>query len=119
MSTVRHHFVMQYGIDPSYDSYENPLKRSDRILREGRSLYVQHCSSCHGATGQGDSETGKNLNPPPPNIAATSKMPMATDEYLYWTIAEGGVPLGTAMPPFKSFLKEDDIWKLVIYLRSL
>jgi mono/diheme cytochrome c family protein len=48
-----------------------------------------------------------------------SKMPMATDGYLSWTIAEGGVPLQTAMPPFKSILKEDDIWKIIIYLRQL
>lgn len=44
---------------------------------------------------------------------------MTTDGYLYWTIADGGAPLGTAMPPFKSMLKEDQIWKIIIYLREL
>lgn len=46
-------------------------------------------------------------------------MPMATDGYLFWTIAEGGAPVGSAMPAFKQTLKEDDIWKIITYLRTL
>ena len=46
-------------------------------------------------------------------------MPIATDGYLYWTIAEGGTPLGTAMPPFKNVLKDAEIWKVISYLREL
>lgn len=46
-------------------------------------------------------------------------MPMASDGYLLWTISEGGVPVGTAMPPFKGALKEDDIWAIITYVRGL
>jgi len=46
-------------------------------------------------------------------------MPMATDGYLFWTIVEGGVPIGTAMPPFKGALKDNDIWKIILYMRNL
>jgi mono/diheme cytochrome c family protein len=28
------------------------------------------------------------------------------------------VPFGTGMPPFKGNLKEDEIWKIVMYLRE-
>lgn len=62
---------------------------------------------------------GKGLNPPPADIAATVKMPTATDSYLYRSIAEGGVPLNTAMPPFKAILKPDEIWKIVLFVRRL
>jgi hypothetical protein len=46
-------------------------------------------------------------------------MPMASDSYLLWTISEGGVPVGGAMPPFKGSTKEEDIWRIIIYLRLL
>lgn len=118
MSMIRHRFVMQNGIGPGYASKANPLKRTAKNIEDGKRLYQQNCALCHGPTGLGNGEEGKSLNPPPANIAAFSKMPMATDGYLYWTIAEGGVPLGTAMPQFKGTLKEDEIWKIIIYLRE-
>ena len=118
MSMTRHHFVMQNGIGPSYASKANPLKHTAKNIEDGKRLYQQNCALCHGPTGLGNGEAGKSLNPPPADIASFSKMPMATDGYLYWTIAEGGVPLGTAMPQFKGTLKEDEIWKIIIYLRE-
>jgi hypothetical protein len=117
-SMVRHHFVRHHGIDPRYAAKVNPLNATAANLQEGKRLYEQHCTICHGPTGGGDGEAGKTLTPPPPNIAALGKMPTATDGYVYWTIAEGGVPVGTAMPPFKNLLKEDEIWKLILYLRE-
>lgn len=119
MSMIRHHFVMRNGIDPAYASKSNPLKPTDENIINGKSLFEHNCTACHGSSGLGDGEAGKSLNPRPANIAAFSKMPMATDGYLFWTIAEGGTPLGTAMPPFKSTLNEDDIWKIILYLHEL
>ena len=119
MSMVRHHFVMMNGIDPRYASKENRLQTSSENIKNGRKLYEQNCAACHGATGLGDGEAGKNLNPRPANIAAFSKMPMASDGYIYWTITEGGVPVGSAMPPFKGLLREEEIWKIITYLRVL
>ena len=119
MSTVRHQFVMRHGIDPHYASKVNPLPNTRENFTAGRKLYEQNCTACHGPTGLGDGPAGKSLNPPPANIAASSKTPMSSDGYLYWTIAEGGVPLQTAMPPFKKTLKPDQIWKIIIFLRGI
>jgi len=119
VSIVRHQYVMRNGIDPSYASKTNPLKPTSENIAEGKRLYEQNCAACHGAKGLGDGPAGKSLNPPAADIAATVQMPMASDAYLYWTIAEGGAPLGTAMPPYKSVLKEEQIWKLITYLREL
>jgi mono/diheme cytochrome c family protein len=119
MSIVRHQYVMRHGIEPKYASRVNPLPGSAANFKAGQRLYEQNCAACHGLTGLGDGEAGRNLNPPPPNIAAASKTPMASDGYLYWTIAEGGAPLQTAMPPFKNTLKPDQIWKIIIFLRGL
>jgi mono/diheme cytochrome c family protein len=119
MSKVRHHFVMQNGINKRYVDKINTLQDSPGNVKAGKRLYEQNCASCHGLTGQGDGKAGKGLNPGPTNIAMFSKMPMASDGYLLWTVAEGGAPLQTAMPAFKNSLTADEIWKIVIYLRQL
>lgn len=118
MSLVRHRYVMRNGIDPAYAGMSNPLESAGGVLESGERLYENSCASCHGASGKGDGEVGQALDPGPTDIAAFSKMPMASDEYLYWTIAEGGAPLGTAMPAFKHTLEEDEIWQIIIYLRE-
>jgi mono/diheme cytochrome c family protein len=119
MSMIRHRYVMMNGIDPRYASKVNPLPVTAENIKAGEKLYEQTCASCHGVTGLGNGPAGKNLIPPPTNIAALSKMMMATDGYLYWTIAEGGVPLGTAMPAFKGILNEYQIWEIIIFIRTL
>lgn len=118
MSMARHHLVMMYGLDPRYAGKVNRLP-DNRTLEAGERLFEQNCARCHGITGVGDGPDGLQLSPRPANIAAVAKMPMASDAYLFWAISEGGVPVGSAMPPFKDTLKEDDIWKIVSYLRRL
>ena len=118
-SILRHQFVMRHGIDPKYANKANPFRPSAEDLAVGRKLYEADCAGCHGETGLGDGKAGKALNPPPANLAAASRMPMTSDAYLYWTIAEGGVALHTAMPPFKDVLKDEEIWKIILYLRRL
>lgn len=119
MSMIRHHYVMRNGIGSEYSSKENSLAVNKDNLQAGKMLYAKNCSSCHGLSGNGDGPAGKNLNPRPANIANFSKMPMATDGYLFWTISEGGIPIQTAMPAFRSSLKEEEIWKIIIYLRDM
>jgi mono/diheme cytochrome c family protein len=118
-SILRHQFVMRNGIDPQYASKQSPIGPSADSLAAGKKLYDQNCASCHGASGLGDGPAAKGMEPRPADIAAFVRTPLATDSYLYWTIAEGGVPIGTAMPPFKSSLKEDEIWKIIVYIRRL
>ncbi len=46
-------------------------------------------------------------------------MPMVQwDGYMDWTLAEGGAPLGTAMPPFEDVLSKDDIWAVITYIQA-
>lgn len=119
MSETRHHFVMQNGIDPNYASKVNPLEASAGNIAAGKKLYENNCSRCHGASGLGDGEAGKDLNPRPSNIAMFIRMHRVPDGYLYWTIAEGGVPLKTAMPAFKTVVQEEGIWKIILFLNEL
>jgi mono/diheme cytochrome c family protein len=81
-------------------------------------LYQQQCASCHGAQGMGDGAAAKALNPSPALLAYMIQMPMAVDEYLMWSITEGGAQFGTAMPAFKGTLASEDIWKIIAYMRA-
>lgn len=118
-SMIRHHYAMRHGIGSEYSSMKNILAANEENFRSGRLLYDKNCSRCHGQSGCGDGEAGKELNPRPAKIANISKMPMATDGYLFWTIAEGGAPIQTAMPAFKSSLTEEEIWEIILYLRDM
>lgn len=118
MSMTRHRHVMRNGIDPKYADRSNPLKPTTGVLMKGKQLYEDNCASCHGSAGRGNGEAANALDPKPTNIAAFSQMPMASDAYLYWTIAEGGTPVGSAMPAFKDTLEADEIWRIITYLRK-
>ena len=97
----------------------NPLPISRETIDRGAKVYAQWCVSCHGPTGLGDGEAGRNLSPPPGNLAWLAQMPMSRwDGYIYWTVAEGGAPFGTAMPTFKGTLKSDEIWAVTAYIQA-
>lgn len=119
MSMTRHHYVMRNGLPSRYAGQSSPLAANAENLDAGRKLFAANCASCHGVSGQGDGPAGKALNPRPANIARFARMPMASDAYLYWTISEGGVPVGSAMPPFKDALREEEIWKIIEFLRKM
>jgi len=118
-SMLRHRFVHRHGIDAQYAGKTSPLAPTAADIDSGKRLYAANCAQCHGPAGLGDGEAGKSLSPPPAIVARAGKLPIATDAYLYWTIAEGGAPVGSAMPPFKTVLGETEIWQVVAYLRRL
>lgn len=115
---ARHWTFMHQGIPAAYRGARNPLPLDAKILGEGRALYQKNCASCHGAKGMGDGEAANSLNPSPALLAYMIQMPMAVDEYMLWTISDGGVAFGTAMPAFKDVLAKDEIWKIVTYMRA-
>jgi mono/diheme cytochrome c family protein len=118
MGSPRHFHYMHTGLPPAYADKVDPLKATPAVLARGRKLYAENCASCHGANGLGDGEAGRTLDPPPTDLSFTMSMPIAQDDFLYWTIAEGGQQFGSAMPAFKSVLKPDEIWAIVEALRS-
>jgi len=114
----RHAYVMRRGVDAKYARAHNPLQPSAPNLEAGRELYRLHCAVCHGDSGLG-SEAGRKLDPPAASLAGLSRRPIGSDGYYDWVISEGGVPVRSAMPPFKNVLKQADIWKIVLFLRTL
>lgn len=89
------------------------------MLQRGAVVYTQHCLSCHGKEGVGDGAAGRSLSPSPGNLVWLSDVPRKQwDAYMYWTIAEGGAGLGTAMPAYKDRLSADEIWAVTAYVQA-
>lgn len=115
---ARHWTFMHQGIPTEYGGSRNPNSENAKTIDEGRALYQENCSSCHGATGMGDGELANALTPSPALLAYMIQMPMAVDEYLLWSISDGGSAFDTAMPAFKGVLTQDEIWNIVTYMRA-
>ena len=115
---ARHWTFMHQGVSDEYRGARNPYASDANAVGEGKTLYSANCESCHGATGMGDGEEAHTLNPSPALLAYMIQRPMAIDEYMLWTISEGGTAFGTAMPAFKDALTQDQIWKIVTFMRA-
>ena len=116
-SMVRHQQAMMYGIPEPYRSARNPLPNSAETLQHGAQVYAENCAACHGARGFGDGPAAAQLSPRPADLAWLARSHMVGDQYIYWTVADGGQPVGSAMPAFKGVLSQRDIWAVVTYVR--
>jgi len=115
---ARHWTFMHAGIPSEYRGMRSPLAPTSADLQAGSALYQKNCAICHGPEGMGDGEAAMTLNPSPALLAYMIQMPMSVDEYLMWTISEGGKAFGTAMPAFKDTLTAEEIWKVIAYMRA-
>ncbi|MBF0109594.1 MAG: cytochrome c [Magnetococcales bacterium] len=97
----------------------NPLKTDLRALEEGGFLYAKHCARCHGAKGRGMGVDASQLEIPPSRLDFVADRVLEKDAYLFWSIAEGGVPFKSGMPPYKEILSEKEIWSIIVHLGML
>lgn len=114
----RHREFMQGGVPLEYRSRRSPYPAATNIILDGGRLYKSHCAACHGSGGLGEGEASRDLTPPPAFLAYLINRPRSVDEYLLWTISEGGVQFGTEMPAYKEVLTERQIWQIVTYMRA-
>ena len=87
----------------------NPFDGDLTVLTDGESIYQNNCVFCHGEGGIGEVFPGSDAF----NIDQSAW----TDAHLFDVISNG--ISGTAMGAYKDALSEDEIWKVVSYLRSL
>jgi len=93
----------------------NPVKSNAAAIAAGKTLWSTHCSSCHGKTGLGDGTKAAQLKTQPADFSKAA-FQSQTDGSIYYKIAEGR----DDMPSFKKKIPEqEDIWNLVVFVRSL
>jgi len=101
-------------VPPAARRTKNPVRASPEGLAAAAKLYNLKCAPCHGATGNGDGQMAKFLNPKPANFADAMMMHEMTDGELYWEMSEGRSP----MPAWKDQMTETERWQMVNYLRT-
>lgn len=85
---------------------ENPYEHNDKAIAEGKVIYSENCSACHGD----DLKGGVG-----PDLTGHLKYG-ETDDKKYQSIADGR---GGGMPPFGQQLGRDRIWKVLAYIDSV
>ena len=114
----RHQIYIDQGVPEVYREASNPLPRIPGVLEVGRELYAEHCASCHDSGGGGRGNAGLSLYPPPALLIHLTRLPSRVDEYLMWSIADGGELFGSDMPAFKGKLDEEEVWQIITYMRA-
>jgi len=93
----------------------NPYAGDQQAAAAGIHHYADSCLACHGAPGVSPKEFTKGLNPPAPNL--TESLYERTDSELFW-IVKNGIRM-TGMPALGPTHTDDDIWKVVSFVRTL
>jgi mono/diheme cytochrome c family protein len=94
----------------------NPRANDPAALNAGRAAYTGSCGVCHGGQGDGRGTFGSGTYPEATDLTGETAS-RKTDAELFWIIKNG---LGfTAMPAFGDLYKDEDIWAMVSYIRSL
>jgi len=104
-----------WPVPDKYLKMTNPLKGDAASLNDGKQLWMQHCTSCHGKTGKGDGPKAAQLKTLPHDLSKADIQSQPDGSFFYKTL-EGRED----MPSFKKKIPEqDDIWAIVNYLRTL
>ncbi len=79
---------------------------------------------CHGPDAKGTGPAARGLEHPPADLTNHFHMkPGVGDACLFWRVSEGGQvepfkSMESAMPPFKTFLSEDQRWDVLAYVHA-
>jgi mono/diheme cytochrome c family protein len=95
----------------------NPALDSQEELLEARAHWAYHCAICHANNGSGDTQMGKRMYPPAPDMRLPQTQNRTDGELFY--IIENGVRM-TGMPAWGGSNHDDlDSWTLVRFIRHL
>ena len=109
------------GYEAAGKNLSNPLPVTVPTLEQGKSLYLNMCSQCHGLQGKGDGAIIKMQKfPAPPSYSTGSSsrggaMKDLTDGKIFHTITYGVNLMGA----HRYQLTPTERWKIVMYVHEL
>ena len=89
------------------DNTKNPFAGNIEAIKAGEMIFDEKCADCHG----GDAMGGAG-----PDLTDDTWLYGGTDADLFTTVSKGRKG---GMPSWSGQLKDDEIWKVIAYVRSL
>lgn len=96
---------------------KNPVKATPESIDAGKTAYNKYCKFCHNEGGTGNGALAPK-DTHPPNLIDAKWDHGSTDGEIFENIKEGIGPKFD-MKAMKAKMKDEDIWNVVNYLRSL
>ncbi len=102
------------GYEAAGRELKNPLEKTEINMAEGKRLYENYCTHCHGETGQGDGLVVQRNGPKPPayNSEQLKDLP---EGKAYHTTEFGKNMMGS----HASQLTASQRWKIIMYVQTL
>ena len=91
----------------------NPVKPTPESQTHAKKMYGYDCAMCHGATGNGKGDI-PDLKPAPRDYTDPAALKDLSDGEIFYILKNGK----GQMPPDGGRTKPDDIWNMVILVRS-
>jgi cytochrome c oxidase cbb3-type subunit II len=107
-------------IDRGYWLSSDPLPVTEQNLLRGKEVFLDRCVGCHGLKGDGKGPGARFLSPPPADFTDKDDACCGGDTGpgdFYYRILHGWP--GTAMENFGDRLSVDDIWRVVLFLKTI
>ena len=111
-------FLRSVAIPRESRRLKNPVPATAAAVEDGLSHFADHCASCHGNNGSGQTEMGRGLYPRAPDMREAATQNLSDGELFY--IIENGVKF-TGMPGWGDGTQESATasWNLVHFIRRL
>jgi mono/diheme cytochrome c family protein len=93
----------------------NPFPPTPQNLMAGMKIYRQNCEGCHGNPAMKSNDYGASFYPKAPQF--TVGPPGDPDAHLFYVVKHG--IRRTAMPSWGKTLTDDQIWKVVAFVRKM
>jgi cytochrome c oxidase cbb3-type subunit II len=107
-------------IDRSYWLAGDPLPVTEANLLRGKEVFLDRCVGCHGLNGDGKGPAATFMSPPPADFTDKDDACCGGDTGpgdFYYRILHGWP--GTAMENFGERLSVDDIWRVVLFVKTI
>jgi mono/diheme cytochrome c family protein len=96
---------------------KNPVPTTAENVAEGQQAFASYCMVCHGLDGQNTGVPFATMMAPAVPSLASQQVQAYSDGQLKWIIENGIYPSG--MPPSRGVFSDDDMWRMVLYIRHL
>lgn len=105
------------GLPADATTRVNPVKPTAESQAHAKMLYNIDCAICHGANGNGKGDVVEDMHLTMKDLTDPNTLKDKSDGELFYVIKNGSEK--DKMPSESARAKDDDIWNLVIYVRSL